>query len=96
MRGPLRVDAATEGQELHWTQRPALRLIGPPLAPSASAPSAQSCPFRPSVSMSSGVTGEDLLRRLVDRIEVRRPVDALAIPPLLEHLRRERGSRCRS
>ena len=44
------------GQVLHWTQRPALRLIGPPLAPSAAAPSAQSWPFRPSVSRSSGVT----------------------------------------
>jgi hypothetical protein len=30
--------------------------------------------------------GEDLLRRVIDRIELRRPVDALAIPPLLEHL----------
>ena len=76
------------GQELHCTQRPALRLIGPPLAPRACAPSTQSCPLRPSVSISSGVTASTSSACLVDRIEVGRPVDALAIAPLLEHLRR--------
>ena len=45
-----------KGQELHWTQLPALREIGPPEAPSAAAPSIASWPLRPIRSGSSGVT----------------------------------------
>ena len=48
------------GHELHWTQCPALRLIGPPLAPSVAAPSMQSWPFRPMRSGSSGVTASSV------------------------------------
>ncbi len=48
--------AQPNGQELHCTQLPALRLIGPPLAPSARAPSIASWPLRPIRSGSSGVT----------------------------------------
>ncbi len=44
------------GQELHWTQSPALREIGPPLAPIASAPSIASWPLRPIRSGSTGLT----------------------------------------
>lgn len=45
-----------KGQVAHCAQEPALREIGPPLAPSAAAPSIASCPLRPIVSVSTGVT----------------------------------------
>ena len=45
-----------KGQELHCTQSPALREIGPLLAPIACAPSIASWPLRPIRSGSSGVT----------------------------------------
>ena len=48
--------AQPSGQELHCTQLPALREIGPPDAPIAAAPSIASWPLRPIRSGSSGVT----------------------------------------
>ena len=48
--------AQPNGQELHWTQLPALRKIGAPLAPIAAAPSIASWPLRPIRSGSSWVT----------------------------------------
>ena len=86
MRRPLRVDAAAEraGAALDAAARVAadrpaaraqrLRALGAELPVSAQ---------RLEVERRDG---EDLLRRPIERVEVGRPVDALAIPPLLEHL----------
>jgi len=82
----LRVDRATEGAGAALAQLPALRAIGPPLTPSAAAPSIASCPLRPIVAGSSGCT-----RRVSSvlgevGIEVARPVDAEALRPVVEDL----------
>ena len=75
------------GQELHWTQLPALRLIGPPLAPSASAPSIASWPLRPIRSGSSRRHPQELLGLGELGVELARPVDPVLVAPALEHLR---------
>ena len=74
------------GQELHCTQRPALRLIGPPLAPSARGA------LRAELAVAAHRLGvergdrEHFLRRLVERVELARPADALVLAPSLEDL----------
>ena len=76
------------GQELHCTQRPAFRLIGPPLAPSAcGALHAELAVSAHRLGVERGHR-EHFLRRLVERVELDRPGEALVVAPRLEDLAR--------
>ena len=76
------------GQELHWTQPPALRLIGPPLAPRAARALHRQLPVAAHPLGVERRDPQELLRLPVLVVEVGRPVDPGLGPPALEHLGR--------